>query len=101
MIGGNALGLPRFGGHTLRSGRPLLFEVRRAPIAQVECRRRRLYQTSRYSKSAARASSRVRQSAPATSSVLSVAKKLSTTALSQQSPTRLMLACIPQAVSWV
>ena len=48
-----------------------------------------------YSKTAPRAAARVGQSASWTSSTLSVAKKLYATALSQQSPRRLMLPTIP------
>src|SRR3989304_3498344 len=48
-----------------------------------------------YTASAAVASARVAHGASCTSSVLSVAKKLSTTALSQQSPRRLMLTAKP------
>src|SRR5438034_4508890 len=59
---------------------------------RLECRRSRLYQVSMYAKIAWRAASRVGQSASRINSVSKVAKKLSATALSQQSPRLLMLA---------
>ncbi len=65
--------------------------LHRTLVPRLECRRRRLYQASMYSKSEARATSRVCQSATSTSSHANVAKKLSATALSQQSP--FLLSC--------
>jgi len=47
----------------------------------------------------ARAAARVAQAASGTSSTFSVAKKLSATALSQQSPRRLILQTIPWCAS--
>src|SRR5437899_5005824 len=64
---------------------------------RLECRRSQLYQVSMYTKIAWRAASRVGQSASIITSVSKVAKKLSATALSQQSPLLLMLAASPWA----
>ena len=52
----------------------------------MECRRRRLKKTSMYSKTSVRSSALVGQERPWMSSFFSVAKKLSATALSKQSP---------------
>src|ERR1700693_5505326 len=65
--------------------------------ALVECRRRGLYHVSMYSKMAVGASARVFQTRSGFNSTLIDAKKLSTTALSQQSPLRLILAVMPFA----
>jgi hypothetical protein len=55
-------------------------------MPSVECRRRRLKKTSMYSKTSVRSSAFEGQVRPWMSSFLSVAKKLSATALSKQSP---------------
>jgi hypothetical protein len=68
------LEFPRFGRHGV-------IRRRRLPLG-VECRRRRLKKTSMYSKTSVRSSAFEGQLRPWMSSFLSVAEKLSATALS-------------------
>src|SRR5215218_3689326 len=96
--------LPHFRGHLVsgdqaawRSGARATSPSRLSNSAGVwyfrlECLRWRLYHTSMNSKMAPLASLRVCQSSSWMSSISTVAKKLSATALSQQLPFRLMLA---------